>query len=922
MILRYIKPAANLFLMKKKHVSLFLAVLVAAQVSAQVTTIKRIHEPVVRCYAEKADPSFEAWLQQKTEERKSERLTVQSYVMPIIFHILYDGEAEGDGSNVSQALMQQQILQLNKDYANLSNSPYAVASNTGIQFVLAQKSPSGTILAEPGIDRLNRSSKGFKDLGTKGWSRDYITDTIKPQTIWNPEKYINVWLVPQMNNGSSTGKLLGFSTFPVSSTLSGLNNEETSQTTGCVIDYSTVGSLFRPQICDPGTGWGKGKTLTHELGHFFGLRHIWGDDKCATDYVDDTPTQEDANSGTPIHPKPDACGTPDEMFENYMDYSDDDVLNTFTSKQVDRMQIVMLNSPRRKNLPLSDVGFVAVTGSNKIAFTTCTGDITTTETGTNGTYPRYKDISLTLNTEYAASAAATVTVKVTGSASSTQYQIMTPTLTFAKGDTYKPVVIRLIDNAAVDGDRELDVSYIINGTGVVADTGSQTVTINETDDDDIIFAGNDIITILDEKFETGSGDLSIPTGWSSLISDSYPNVFVASTNGNAGGSGKAAYITNNKSTKPNSYTKGINGAAELLSPEINPLQYKSIDTLRFKYRVKGSVDDHAYVVYDIGENQLPLWGPQGLTGSGPYYGTGSVQSASLVLPAPSGVINKRFQIGFYWETGTGTTGGDPGFNVDDVSLTAEPYHIETDVSSSFGYDVQLGSNNKFRSGNNKVVAAITSASAKIAGVSAAVSQSGTGKGSILADGNSINRTQKVITLLPAGGDSSASYNATFYFTAAEMATWGNKAGTLSILKVKNGVDLSGSLSSAEASFIAPTSVDNRLSTEGFITYTAKLNGFGQYMLTDNAAATPSNDTAQWVSIYPNPVNNKLTLNFTSTASQSVTIILSDMSGRVLYKTQTTVAGQKEINMSSLSKAVYIMKVQTSKQSKSFKILKE
>lgn len=1001
---------------------LLLAMFAAMQLSAQIKPVKGLAQNIVHCYAPPVDAAFESWLQRKSDERKTENLVIKPYVVALVFHVIYDGETEGNGSNLSQALIQQQILQLNKDYANLSNSPYSVAAATGIQFVLAQKNQSGGILAEPGIDRISRSAKGWTAPGAKGWTRDYIADTIKPQSIWNPEKYVNVWLVPAMNNGG-TGKLLGFSTFPVSSTLDGLaaSPAETSLTAGVVVDHTTVGSIFRPQSCD--VGWGKGKTLSHELGHYFGLRHTWGDAICGNDYVDDTPVEEDANYGTPIHPKPNNCGTADEMFENYMDYSDDEVLNTFTADQVDRMQTVMLFSPRRVNLPVSDVGFIAVTGSNKISFAGCNGEIITTETGTTGTYPRYKDISLTLNSEYQASGAATVTIKASGTAIvNAQYQVLTPTLTFAKGDAYKPVIIRLYDNAAVDGDRDLMVSYTINGSGVAADTASQSITITESDDDDIVFAGNSTVNILSENFETIPSGSFVPSGWGSFISTGYPNLFVAGTNGNAGGSGKAAYITNNKSTKPNTYTKGQSGAAELLSPEINPLQYRSIDTLKFKYKVKGSADDHGYALYDIGDGSLYFWGVQGLTGSGPYYGTSSVQSASLALPVPSGILSKKFSIAFYWETDTAKTGGDPGLNIDDVSLSGEPYSIENAVSSSYGYDVLAGTVNNFRSSNNQIVTAISSASAKIANVTAAVSEAGNDKPTVVVNGDTVNRTRKVITILPETDNTTTSYTATFYFTSEEMAAWGSRAGSLRILKIKNGVSLSGNLSSsADAVIINPSAINNKLSTDGFITYTATITGFGQFALIDSTNALPvftfasftgavngttvsldwktvdetneapfevqrstdsvsftkissvnakntsaneytyddlnltkgaryfyrikqtdnSNNssftnildftiptdtaittTSQWVNIYPNPVKDKLMLDFINTASQNVNILITDMSGRILLKTSGEVAGHKEINTATLSKSVYILQLQTSDHTQTFKIIKE
>ena len=783
------------------------------------------------------DAQFESWLNKKIQLRKTERPLAANYIIPIIFHIISDGDPVGTAPNLSAAQINQQILQLNKDFANKSNSPYSVAADAQIQFVLAKNDTLGNPLPEPGIDRINRSAKNWLDYSADGWRATYVSDTIKPKSIWQPGRYYNVWLVPRIFNEKNT--ILGFATFPVSSNLQGLFSGETDSTAGVVIQTGTIGSAFAPYNCGA-SSYGLGKTLTHESGHFFGLRHIWGDTNCGNDYCDDTPVHFINNEGIQTHPKSNSCGTPDEMFENYMDYTDDIQLNTFTKNQVDRMQTVMVNSPRRGSLATSTVGNIPVTASNKISFNNCSGTLSIFERGSNNGYPRYNDLPLTINIEDRATGNATVAIALTGTAViGKDYQLLTPaTLNYVAGDNDKAINIRIFDNVKVDGDKTIIINYTITGTGVTAGTSAQTLTITIADDDNIK-VGENSINLLKENFENPTGTPGLPAGWGRLSTSGYINTFVASNNGDAGGSGNAAHITNDKTLKPNIYTKGIDGAAILQSTVIDGSSVLSVDNLSFKYKVGGlSGSDFAFVVYNYANKPLgpftPFGNTPGLTGYGPYVASGTAPIAnSPSLTANDNLSNTKFNIDFYWRTGTATNGINPGFNVDDVVLTATPFHIETAVSSSYKYDVESGTGvNNFKSTNNKALVTISNAGENLSSVKAEITRSGAGTTPIVTTGGSFASSNKVIKISPAVSNTTATYQATFYFTEAELAAWGTSKLSLKILKIKDGVDLNSTLNAGNSEVITPTIFEDAVA--GYVTYTGNFTGFSQYMLVSPA----------------------------------------------------------------------------------------
>lgn len=269
------------------------------------------------------------------------------YRIPIVVHVVHNGEPIGTGANISSAQVQSQIAVLNEDFRKKVGSngfnDHPDGADLLIEFFLATEGPNGEPLEEPGIDRVD----GGRSEWPKGFLRNPIETSLKPYTIWDPNTYFNIWTV---NFGGFVSRdLLGYAQFPDDSGLPGLNVDNgSSNTDGIVIGYKYFGSSEKGNFPELVAPFDLGRTATHEVGHWLGLRHIWGDGDCFyDDYCEDTPLSAEPSYGCPVDKI--TCGE-EEMVENYMDYTDDGCMNIFTLDQKERMFTVLANSPRRKEL--------------------------------------------------------------------------------------------------------------------------------------------------------------------------------------------------------------------------------------------------------------------------------------------------------------------------------------------------------------------------------------------------------------------------------------------------------------------------------------------------------------------------------------------------------------------------------------------
>jgi len=221
--------------------------------------------------------------------------------IPVYVHVLYSTSQE----NISSFQINSQIAVLNNDFrksnsdANQVPSEFiGLAADSEVEFVLA------------GVTRKISPNTSWGTNDAMKYAFNGGVDVITPET------HLNIWVC---NIG---GGILGYAQFPGGS----------ASTDGVVISPQYFGS--QGYVSAP---FNKGRTATHEVGHYLNLRHIWGDGRCKKDdFVSDTPSSDGPNYGCPSYPTVN-CRTND-MTMNYMDYTDDACMYMFSEGQKVRMR--------------------------------------------------------------------------------------------------------------------------------------------------------------------------------------------------------------------------------------------------------------------------------------------------------------------------------------------------------------------------------------------------------------------------------------------------------------------------------------------------------------------------------------------------------------------------------------------------------
>ncbi|PWJ58973.1 putative secreted protein (Por secretion system target) [Dyadobacter jejuensis] len=320
------------------------------------------HEPIQRCATADRDALLYAanpgLLQRRLEgERALERYlkgsstrsfrkaATELITIPVVVHVVYNsqdvgnnpGSGAADDGNLLDSQIQEQIAVLNEDYGNLSGIQTYYSDSLGVDTQIRFK-----------LVEIRRTYSEKADFDPR---RDGpVLAAISPARPTN--QFLNIW-VCKLSLG-----YLGGSQFPVVTEATGntqgldlADDTDNPDIDGVMVDYryfGRSGPTINSQL------YNLGRTATHEVGHWLGLIHIWGDTSCGTDYCDDTPQAQTFNQLKVPNCQPvfSTCQriTTRNMTDNYMDYSPDRCMGLFTADQAARMHAVLALSPRRAQM--------------------------------------------------------------------------------------------------------------------------------------------------------------------------------------------------------------------------------------------------------------------------------------------------------------------------------------------------------------------------------------------------------------------------------------------------------------------------------------------------------------------------------------------------------------------------------------------
>lgn len=325
----------------KKYFPLFLLFILLSRLNAQ--SVHRCYTHELMQHREQQTPGYMQVVDSHFNQLKEQSALRSSgdtiYRIRTVVHVVYTAADE----NIPDALIWDQLQVLNENFRRQTPDTVRTrdvfqpfAADAGIEFYLADTDPDGN--PTTGITR-TQGSPGF--LGFEPFSDNVKSAATGGKNPWPTDRYLNIWVCNILNGLG----ILGYAFPPSDAPNWPAGSVTDSSKQGVVIHYTQIGrnnpAALLPEVAE-------GRTAVHEVGHYLGLRHIWGDGDCTEDDgLEDTPDAADASQqscDTLQNTCTEAGVEYPDMIENYMDYSDERCQNMFTHQQVGIMRASLQGS--------------------------------------------------------------------------------------------------------------------------------------------------------------------------------------------------------------------------------------------------------------------------------------------------------------------------------------------------------------------------------------------------------------------------------------------------------------------------------------------------------------------------------------------------------------------------------------------------
>jgi hypothetical protein len=738
------------------------------------------------------------------------RSTAAVVTIPVVVHVMYlPGTPIGTSENISNAVIEAGIQHLTQafrkqttDFSGVGRNANIVGVDVELEFCLAKRDPNGN--ATTGINRVATNLSNL-DLANSANETD-----LKNLSRWDTERYLNIWLVKEICSGSSCGTA-GFAYY------SGSHGQPWD---GVVNEARYFGS-------SPSNS----KVHIHEVGHYFNLSHTFGDgtlsctnNNCLTDgdRVCDTPpdvstsavtcgaTQnscttdsDDSNVRNPFRAVTlGGLGDQGDHYENYMDYSFQSCQTTYTEGQKTRMRAALDGD---RVLLKSSLGCVSTT-TGALAYFNDTGGSSNESAATTAIDCRkYMDVSIPIKLLNTSASPVTVTLSVgSGTASNNaDFQLMTPSVLIAAGSTTGNATLRIFNDKAIENTKTVVLNISGATEGVASFNNSFTHSIL---DDDIAPSG--ARPVLYSTNFTGISDWSI-----SAFNAFSANEFTSGANGGTCTNGNSLYVTNNTTTKPNTYSN-VTGWP-LITRIFNAIGYTGLQA-KFDYKVGGDGSSNAQLV-----SRNPGGGGSfNILTLSPNNNVTCSQNYTYSFPASFN--NSNFEFGFSFRTVSTSPVSNPSFTIDNLEISANATPVSSTITSISEY---LGPNStvNFSSATGELLTTIENLSNHDYGCTT-VEIDRAGTATVSNAGKTF--TSKTFKVTPTKNNTSGQNRITLYYSGSEVSGWTGVTGAgvnaMSVFKSSGAISAASSVS--EGASVSSTSFGTSIAFSA--TFNTGFSGFG------------------------------------------------------------------------------------------------